>query len=163
MPKKLDLSWYESICLTTSGIDIVFQTTDDSMTFMSHTNSAIPLYIAQGGVSNTSARIMGNIFTMDEILGAYAIDFLNLPRTITAERLIATLQEIGLQPQGFKDVNKGRGYNGSTLRVGFATKPLRHQAVLQLSVQIFPKLHRAPLRVSLARDIPKGHCFKCGR
>jgi hypothetical protein len=59
MTKKLDISWYESICLTTSGPDIVFQTTDDLITFMSHTNSDIPLYIAQGGVSNTSARILG--------------------------------------------------------------------------------------------------------
>jgi hypothetical protein len=163
MPKKLDLSWYEGICLSTSGLDIVFQTTKDLITFMGHTDPGIPLYIAQGGVSNTTARIMGDVFTMDEALGAYAIDFLNLPRTITAERLLTTLQGMGQQPYGFKDVTKGRGYNGSILRVGFQTKQLRHRAVLQLSGQIFPALHRAPLRVSLARDIPKGHCFKCGR
>jgi hypothetical protein len=78
MPKKLDLSWYEGICLSTSGLDIVVQTTTDLITFMGHTHPEIPLYISQGGVSNTSARIMGDIFTMDEVLGAYAIDFLNL-------------------------------------------------------------------------------------
>ena len=129
---------------------------------MGHTDPGIPLYIAQGGVSNTTARIMGNVFTMDEALGAYAIDFLNLPRTITAERLLTTLHGLGQQPHRFKDVTNGRGYNGSILRVGFQTKQLRHRAILQLSGQIFPALHRAPLRVSLARDIPKGHCFKCG-
>jgi hypothetical protein len=75
---------------------------------MGHTDFEILLYLAQGGVSNTSARIMGDVFTMDEALGAYAIDFLNLPRTITAERLLNTLQEMGLQPHGFKDVTKGR-------------------------------------------------------
>jgi hypothetical protein len=91
MPKKLDLSWYEGICLSTSGLDIVFETTTDLITFMCHTHPEFPLYIAQGGVSNTSARIMGDSFTMDEVLGAYSIDFLNLPRTITAERLLATL------------------------------------------------------------------------
>ena len=163
MPKKLDLTWYEGICLTTSGLDIVFQTTADLITFMGHTHPEIPLYIAQGGVSNTTARIMGEVFTMDEVLGAYAVDFLNLPRNITAERLLSTLQDLGLQPQGFKDVTKGRGFNGSILRVGFPSKPLRHQAVLQLSGQIYPQLHRGALRVSLARDIPRGHCFKCGR
>ena len=42
-------------------------------------------------------------------------------------------------------------------------KPTRHQAVLQLSGQIYPQLHRSALRVSLARDIPRGHCFKCGK
>ena len=88
MPKKIDLSWYEGICLLTGGLDIVFQTTADLITFMGHTDFEIPLYIAQGGVSNTSARIMGHVFTMDEALGAYAVDFLNLPRTITAERLL---------------------------------------------------------------------------
>ena len=163
MPKRLDLTWYEGICLTTSGLDIVFQTTADLITFMGHTHSEIPLYIAQGGVSNTTARIMGEVFTMDEVLGAYAVDFLNLPRTITAERLLSTLQDLGLQPQGFKDVTKGRGFNGSILRVGFPSKPLRHQAVLRLSGQIYPQLHRGALRVSLARDIPRGHCFKCGK
>jgi hypothetical protein len=49
MPKKLDLSWYEGICLSTSGLDIVFQTTTDLITFMGHTHPEIPLYIAQGG------------------------------------------------------------------------------------------------------------------
>jgi hypothetical protein len=86
MPNKLDLSWYEGICLSTSGLDIVFQTTTNLITFMGHTHPEMPLYIAQGGVSNTSSRIMGGIFTMGEVLEAHAIDFLNLPRTITAER-----------------------------------------------------------------------------
>ena len=72
LPKKLDLSWYECICLSTSGLDIVFQTTKDLITFMGHTDPGIPLYIAQGGVSNTTARIMGDVFTMDEV-GAYAM------------------------------------------------------------------------------------------
>jgi hypothetical protein len=81
---------------------------------------------------------MGDIFTMHGVLGAYAIDFLNLPRTITDERLFTTLQDMVLQPQGFKDVTKGRGFNGSILRVGFPNKQLRHQAVLQLSEQIYP-------------------------
>jgi hypothetical protein len=106
---------------------------------------------------------MGDTFTVDEVLGAYAINFLNLPRTITAERLLATLQDIGLKPQSFKDVTKGRGFNGSIFRVDFPSKQLRHQAVLHLSEQIYPLLHRGPLRISLARDIPKEHCFKCGR
>jgi hypothetical protein len=39
---------------------------------------------------------MGDVFTMEEILGAYAIDFLYLPRTITAERLLTTLQGMEL-------------------------------------------------------------------
>ena len=103
---------------------------------------------------------------MDEALGAYAHDFLNLPRTITAKRLLTTLQEMGLHrltTTWFQGRDQGPGYNGSILRVGFMNKQLRHRAVLQLSEQIFPTLHRAPLRVSLACDIPKGHCLKCGR
>ena len=163
MPKRLDMSWYEAICLSTSGLDIVFKTTAELAKFMRHTHEDIPLFIAQGGVSNTTARVMGDSFTMDVPLGAYAVDFLNIPRTITAERLLEVLGDLNLQPQGFRDVTKGRGARAPIFRVGFPDKQLRHEAVLTLSGQIIPQLFRAPLRVSLARDIPRGHCFACGQ
>ena len=131
--------------------------------FMRHTHEDIPLFIAQGGVSNTTARVMGDSFTMDVPLGAYAVDFLNIPRTITAERLLEVLGDLNLQPQCFRDVTKGRGALAPIFRVGFPDKQLRHEAVLTLSGQIIPQLFRAPLRVSLARDIPRGHCFACGQ
>ena len=51
---------------------------------------------------------MGDVFTMDVLQGPYAVDFFNIPRTITAERLLETLVDIGLQPQGFRDVTRGR-------------------------------------------------------
>ena len=87
---------YEAICLSTSGMDIVFKTTSED----------IPLYIAQGGDSNTTARVMGDVYTMEVPLGPYAVDFLSIPRTITAERLLGALVDIGLQPQGFRDVTR---------------------------------------------------------
>ena len=163
MPKRLDMSWYEAICLSTSGMDIVFKTTSELAKFMGHTEEDIPLYIAQGGVSNTTARVMGETFTMDVPLGPYAVDFLNIPRTITAERLLEVLVDTGLQPQGFRDVTRGRDARAPIFRVGFPNKQSRHEAVLTLSGQIIPGLSRAPLRVSLARDIPKGHCYNCGK
>jgi hypothetical protein len=43
------MSWYEAICLSTSGMDIVFKTTTELAKFMGHTEEDIPLYIAQGG------------------------------------------------------------------------------------------------------------------
>ena len=163
MPKRLDMSWYEAICLSTSGLDIVFKTTSELAKFMRHTHEDIPLFIAQGGVSNTTARVMGDSFTMDVPLGPYAVDFLNIPRTVTAERLLEVLGELNLHPQGFKDVTRGRGARAPIFRVGFPDKQLRHEAVLTLSGQILPQLFRGPLRVSLARDIPKGHCYACGK
>ena len=122
-----------------------------------------PVFIAQGGVSNTTARVMGDSFTMNVPLGPYAVDLLNIPRTITAERLLEMLAEMNLHPQGFKDVTRGRGACAPVFRVGFPDKQLRHEAALTLSGHIFPQLFRGPLRVSLARDIPKGHCFACGK
>jgi hypothetical protein len=163
MPKRLDISWYEAICVSTSGLDIVFKTTSELAKFMRQTHEDIPLFIAQGGVSNTTARVMGDSFTMDAFLGAYAVDFLNIPRTIWAERLLEVLSDLNLNPQGFRDVTKGRSARDPIFRVGFPDKQLRHEAVLTLSGQIIPELFRAPLRVSLARDIPRGHCFACGQ
>ena len=49
MPKRLNMSWYEAICLSTSGLDIVFKTTAELAKFMRHTHEKIPLFIAQGG------------------------------------------------------------------------------------------------------------------
>jgi hypothetical protein len=130
---------------------------------MQHTHEDIPLFIAKGCVSNTTARVMGDSYTMDVPLGAYAVDFLNIPRTITAERLLEVLGELNLQPQGLRDVTKGKGAQAPIFRVGFPDKKLRHEAVLTLSGQIIPQLFSAPLRVTLARDIPRGHCFACGQ
>ena len=100
---------------------------------------------------------------MDVPLGPYAVDFFNIPRTITAERLFEVLVGIGLELQGFRDVSRGRGAGTPIFRVGFPDKQLRHQAVLTSSGQFIPSLFRGPLRISLARDIPKGHCFNCGK
>jgi hypothetical protein len=80
-----------------------------------------------------TARVMGDSFTMDVPLGAYAVDFLNIPRTITAERLLEMLGLLNLQPQGFRDVTKGRGARAPIFTVGFLDKQLRHEAVLTLS------------------------------
>jgi hypothetical protein len=102
MPKRLNMSWYEAICLSTSGLDIVFKTTAELAKFMRHTHEEIPLFIAQGCVSNTTARVMRDSFTMDVPLGAYAVDFLNIPRTITAERLLEVLGELNLQQYAFE-------------------------------------------------------------
>jgi hypothetical protein len=152
-----------AICLSTSGLDIVFKTTAELAKFMRHTHEEIPLFIAQGCVSNTTARVMEDSFTMDVPLGAYAVEFLNIPRTITAKRLLEVLGELNLQPQGFRDVTNGKGARAPIFRVGFPDIQLRYEAVLTLSGQIIPQLFRAPLRVSLATDIPRGHCFACGR
>jgi hypothetical protein len=144
-------------------MDIVFKTTTELARFMGHTEEDIPLYIAQGVVSNTTTRVMGEIFTMDVPLGPDAVDFLNIPRTITTERLLGVLADIGLQPQDFRDVTRCRDARDPIFRVGFPDKQLRHEAVLTLSGPIIPALSRAPLRVSLARDIPKGHFYNCGK
>ena len=98
MPKRLDMSWYEAICLSTSGLDIVFKTTSEFAKLMRHTHENIPLFIAQGGVSNTTASVEGDSFTMDVPLGPYAIDFLNIPRIIASERLLEVLAEMNLHP-----------------------------------------------------------------
>ena len=42
---------------------------------MRHTHDDIPLFIAQGGVSNTTARVMGDSFTMDVPLAPSAKGF----------------------------------------------------------------------------------------
>ena len=68
---------------------------------MGHTEADIPLYIAQGGCSNTTARVMGDVFT----LGPCAVDFLNIPHTFTTERLLGALVDIGLQLQGFRNLS----------------------------------------------------------
>jgi hypothetical protein len=34
MPKRLDMSWYEAICLPTGGMDIVFKTTSELAKFI---------------------------------------------------------------------------------------------------------------------------------
>lgn len=106
---------------------------------------------------------MRDSFTMDVPLGPYAVDFLNIPRTISAERLLEVLSDLNVNPQGFRDVTKGRSSRAPIFRVGFLDKQIRHEAVLTLSGQIIPELFRAPLWVSLARDIPRGHCFACGQ
>ena len=62
MPKRLNKSWYEAICLSTSGMDIVFKSTSELAKFMGHTEADIPLYIAQRGVSNSTARVMSGAF-----------------------------------------------------------------------------------------------------
>jgi hypothetical protein len=71
MPKCLDMSWYEAICLSTSGLDIVFKSLSDLAKFMRHTHEDIPLFITQGGVSKTTARVMADSFTMDVPMGAF--------------------------------------------------------------------------------------------
>ena len=88
MPKRLDMSWYEAICLSASGMEIVFKTTSELAKFM----GLVPMGIAQGGGFKYYCP-GDNVFTMDVLLGRYAVDLLNITRTITAERLFGALVE----------------------------------------------------------------------
>jgi hypothetical protein len=49
MPKRLDMSWCEAICISTCGLDIVFKTASELAKFMRHTHEDIPLSIPRGG------------------------------------------------------------------------------------------------------------------
>ena len=68
---------------------------------------------------------------MDVPLGPYAVHFLNIPRTITAERLLGALVDTGLQPQGFRDVTRGRDARALIFWVGFPDKQLRQYSHLE--------------------------------